>query len=68
MTKDYVDQREAAVLSYSVLGLLPQQMTVDFYMKEIISDYSIKSVTKESLKSLAVSFDILFEINSKKFD
>ena len=34
LTKYYVDQREAAVLSYSVIELCPELMTVDFYMKK----------------------------------
>ena len=60
-TKYYVDQREAAVLSYSVTGLHPKLMTVDFYMKKkLISGYLIDNILKECLKDFKVSFDDIF--------
>ena len=54
-TKYYVDQLEAAVLSYSVIRLCPELMNVDFYMKKkFISGYSINNSLKECSKELSI--------------
>ena len=56
INKYYVDQQEAAVLSYSVI-VCPELMTVDFYMKKkLISGYSINNTLKECLKELSIIF------------
>ena len=52
--KQYVDQREAAVLYYSVTELCPKLMIVDFYMKKkLISGYSISNTLNQCLKELS---------------
>ena len=57
LTKYCVDHQETAVLSYSVIGLCPELMTVDFYMKKkLISDYSINNTLNKCLKKLSSIF------------
>ena len=56
INKYYVDQQEAAVLSYSAI-VCPELMIVDFYMKKkLISGYSISNTLKECLKELSIIF------------
>ena len=65
VTEYYVDQQEAAVLTYSVIGLCPKLITVDFF-KKLISSFSVNNTLKECLKE--VSFDdLFFEVNSINF-
>ena len=54
LTKYYVDQREVTVLSYTVIGLCPELITVNFFIKKnLISGYSVNNTLKERLKKLS---------------
>ena len=53
-TKYYLDQQEAAVLSYSAIGICPELMAVNFYMrKKLVSGYLMENTLKESLKEVS---------------
>ena len=53
-TKYYLDQKEAAVLSYSVIGICRELMAVNVYMrKKLVSGYLMENTLKERLKEVS---------------